>query len=229
MFGYYEYGSLYWASIIAFVLCLIAEIRVKTTFSKYDKIKGKSGTTGAEVAKTLLRIGGITNVKVECIHKNLGDHFDPTTKVIRLSEKVYDGSSVAALGVAAHEVGHALQYNEGYLPIRLRNGIYPVVAFGSNAAIPLFFLGLILSAANLMLTGIILFGCVAIFQFVTLPTEINASNRALEVLKTARILDEEEIGMASSVLKAAALTYVAALVMTIVNLLRFIDMFRRRD
>ncbi|MDR2817292.1 MAG: zinc metallopeptidase [Oscillospiraceae bacterium] len=229
MLGYYEYGPLYWASFIAFALCLVAEIGVKTTFSRYDKIKGRSGATGADVAMALLRAGGIIDVKVERISKNLGDHFDHTAGVIRLSEKVYNGSSVAALGVAAHEVGHALQYKEGYLPIKLRNEIYPVVAFGSSAAIPLFFLGMILSLSGLALAGIILFGFVAVFQFVTLPTEINASNRALDVLKTAKILDEDEIGMASRVLRAAAFTYVASLVMTLVNLLRFIYTFRRRD
>lgn len=214
----------------ALLLGLWAQSRVNSTFQKYSRVRSSRGYTGAMAAETILRENGIYDVRVEHISGNLTDHFDPRDKVIRLSDNVYGSSSIAAIGVAAHEAGHAVQHDVGYLPIRVRNVFVPVANLGSQLSIPMILLGLILSFENLITFGILLFSTVAVFQLITLPVEFNASRRALEVLSGTGLLEGEEVGCARKVLSAAAMTYVAALISSVAQLLRLIGLFgRRRD
>ncbi len=213
-----------------FLLALLAKAYVSSSFSKYSKILARSGMTGRDAAKTVLRSGGLHEVRIEPIPGKLSDHFDPRDNTIRLSEPVYGRSSIAAIGVAAHEAGHALQHAAGYAPATIRSAIVPVASLGSGLAMPVFFIGLLLSRAPiggmLMNVGIMLFGAVALFQLVTLPVEIDASRRAVRALATSGTLAEDEIPGARKVLTAAALTYVAALVQTVMVLLYMLS--RRR-
>ena len=213
----------------AMLLALWAQYKVNSTYQKFSKIKNHRGITGAEVAVKILNLYGVYNVRVEHISGMLTDHFDPRTNVIRLSDGVYSGTSVAALGVAAHETGHALQHAKGYVPIKLRNMVVPVATLGSNLAVPLAILGLILGAPVLVDAGIILFTAVVAFQFITLPVEFNASSRAISVLDSQGILYGEELTGAKKVLGAAALTYVAAAAVALGNLLRLLALRGRRD
>ena len=188
------------------------------------------GLSGAEVAAKILSSNGVLDVAVQRVSGNLTDHFDPTARVIRLSQSVYDSHSVAAVGVAAHEAGHALQYAEDYFPIRLRAAIIPITKVGSALSWPLIILGLVFSFGFLVNLGIILFSAVTLFQLVTLPVEFNASRRALNILQQQGILAPEELGGARKVLTAAAMTYVAALLVSVMQLLRLIALFsNRRD
>ena len=230
---YYYYGFDYTYLVFvlpALLIALVAQIKVKTTFHKYAKVMNARGLSGAEVAAKILSSNGVLDVAVQRVSGNLTDHFDPTARVIRLSQSVYDSHSVAAVGVAAHEAGHALQYAEDYFPIRLRAAIIPVTKVGSALSWPLIILGLVFSFGLLVNLGIILFSVVTLFQLVTLPVEFNASRCALNILQQQGILAPEELGGARKVLTAAAMTYVAALLVSVMQLLRLIALFsNRRD
>ena len=230
---YYYYGFDYTYLVFvlpALLIALVAQIKVKTTFRKYAKVMNARGLSGAEVAAKILSSNRVLDVAVQRVSGNLTDHFDPTARVIRLSQSVYDSHSVAAVGVAAHEAGHALQYAEDYFPIRLRAAIIPVTKVGSALSWPLIILGLVFSFGILVNIGIILFSVVTLFQLVTLPVEFNASRRALNILQQQGILAPEELGGARKVLTAAAMTYVAALLVSVMQLLRLIALFsNRRD
>ena len=213
----------------ALILSVIAQIAVKKAFSSYSGVYSKSGYSGAQAAEAVLRYYNITNVKIEMCSGKLSDHYDPRTNVIRLSEAVYSSTSIAAIGVACHEAGHAAQYANSYLPIKIRNAILPVCRIGSYAGIPLAVLGLVFSFQPLVSIGLFLYAFIMLFQLATLPVELNASRRALSVIEETGLLrDEQELNGAKKVLRAAASTYVAALAVSLANLLRFIAMFNNR-
>lgn len=231
-YGYY-YDPTYILVLIAAVLSIVASVRVNSTFQKYAKVRSRSGMTGAQAAERLLHANGIYDVRVEHVNGMLSDHYDPRSKVVRLSDATYNSSSVAAVGVAAHECGHVLQHHEAYAPLRLRTFLVPAANLGSRAGIPLIILGILLGYNNLLIQiGIWVFALAVLFQVVTLPVEFNASGRALRLLLSQGILTEEETGQSRRVLRAAALTYVAAAASAILQLLRFILLAgggRRRD
>lgn len=219
----------------ALILTMYAQNKVSTTFSQYSSVTSNSGYTGAEVARILLNSAGINDVTIEHIRGNLTDHYDPRSKVLRLSDSVYSSHSIAALGVAAHETGHAIQHNRGYVFLTFRNNIFPLVSFSSRLSGPLimlgFFLGLFLNSSfanTILLLGIILFGASVLFQIVTLPVEFNASSRAIDMLEENHILSTNEITPAKKVLSAAALTYVASAAVAVASLLRYLVLFNRR-
>ena len=212
----------------AMLLAFWAQINVNTTFSRYSKVLAPSGMTGAESARRVLEANGVTGVRIERISGNLTDHFDPKTNTIRLSESVYDATTVSAVGVAAHEAGHAVQYAVGYSPMKLRAAIIPATNIGSQLAMPLVLLGLIFSSAMLVDIGILAFSMSTLFQLVTLPVEFNASRRAVVTLESSCVSDTEVKG-AKAVLRAAALTYVAALAVSLASLLRIILLFGNRN
>jgi Zn-dependent membrane protease YugP len=215
--------------IPAFLLALYAQWKVSSAYAKYSKIASVQGVTGYKAAEFLLRSNGITDVEVETVAGRLSDHYDPRAKKVRLSEENYNSRSLAALAVAAHEVGHVIQHNKGYIPLKLRDSILPATSIGSWAAFPLFLIGLFLNTPLLMDLGIILFAGVVVFHFVTLPVEFNASNRALNMLGDNGMLVQEETTGARKVLNAAALTYVAATAMALVQLLRLVLLRSSRD
>ena len=217
--------------IPAMIFALWAQFRVQSTFKKYDRVISSKKLTGAEAARRILDANGLYDVQVEHVRGHLNDHFDPRTRVIRLSDATYGSASVAAIGVAAHEAGHAVQHATGYAPIRLRQAIVPVTRFGSALAMPLFLIGLLLTGFSasggyfgeaMMLGGIVLFSLSVLFQLVTLPVEFNASARAIRVLEGNGMLDSRETSGARAVLSAAAMTYVAALATSLAYLIRFI-------
>ncbi len=217
----------------AVIFAMWASANVNGTFKKYAKIHSRRGITGEEAARRVLDSKGLTNVRIERVSGNLTDHYDPRTNVIRLSDSVYSDTSEAAIGVACHEAGHAMQYAESYAPIKLRNAIIPVTNIGSRLAMPLILVGIFLSYLSDYLiifayVGIICFAFSTVFQLVTLPTEFNASRRALSAIDDCGILDSEERSGAKKVLSAAALTYVAALAVSIMQLLRLITLVNRR-
>ncbi|MGN0243196.1 MAG: zinc metallopeptidase [Lachnospiraceae bacterium] len=227
---YYYYDPTYLLVLIGAVLVLLASTKVNMTYSKYSKVKSASGMTGRDVALQLLRDAGITDVTVQRVSGKLTDHYDPRTKTVRLSDSVYNSSSVAAIGVAAHECGHAIQDANGYVPLRLRGALVPVANLGSNLAWPIIILGIILSFNSVLIhVGIIMFSLAVAFQLVTLPVEFNASGRALRQLREYGILDSSELRGSEKVLRAAALTYVAAAASSILQLLRLLLLFGRRD
>lgn len=211
----------------AMIIAIIAQINVKSTFNKYKKLSNSRGYTGYQVARQILDENGLNNVKIERVTGELSDHFDPRTNIIRLSDSTYSSDSVGAIGVASHEVGHAIQYNVGYFPIKIRAAIIPITNIGSTMAIPLAMIGIIFSAPILINIGIILFLSVVTFQLVTLPVEFNASNRAIKTLKNRNILYGQELVGAKKVLSAAAMTYVAALIVSLANLIRLIALSNR--
>ena len=219
----------YYTSDIYYILILIpimifatvAQIKVKTAFSRYSKQASQRGLTGMQAAEEVLRLNGVTGVRIEYVSGDLTDHYDPRTNTIRLSDGVYSSSSIAAVGVAAHEAGHAVQYAKNYAPVRFRTAIIPLTRLGSNLSWPLLLLGLIFDMFSLFVLGIIFFSLCTFFQFVTLPVEFNASHRALEALSKGGILTSDELKGAKKVLTAAALTYVAALAVSLVQLLRY--------
>ena len=225
---YFDTGYLIFV-LPAIIIAMIAQSNVTSTFNKYSKVINARGITGAEVAQKILNLYGIYDVTIERVAGNLSDHFDPRTKVIRLSDSVYSSTSVAALGVAAHETGHAIQHNKGYMPIKLRNAVLPVANLGSGLAFPLVILGIVFSFDFLVNFGIILFSAVVLFQVVTLPVEFNASARAISVMEEQYILSDSELVGAKKVLSAAAMTYVAATIVALANLLRLIGIARRND
>lgn len=219
---FYNDGGMWIFAIIAAIWASIASARVNSTFKKFSTMTTRGGLTGRRCAEAVLRSAGIFDVRVERVSGSLTDHFDPKAKVIRLSDAVYDSTSVAAVGVAAHEAGHAVQHNVGYFPIKVRMAIIPVCQIGSNLAMPLIILGMIATIPMLSSIGLILFSLSAIFQLVTLPVEFNASGRALDYLESEAGLSGEEMKGAKKVLSAAAMTYVAALAVAIVNVLRLV-------
>ncbi len=215
------------------ILALYAQARVKSTYSRYSQVGAASRLTAAQVARQILDTRGAQNVAVEKIPGQLSDNYDPRKKVLRLSEGVYDSSSLAALGIAAHEAGHAIQHHDGYSPLAIRNAIYPVASLGSTLAFPLFFIGFIFSQKHgpsvLMDLGILLFAGAVLFSVVTLPVEFNASRRALVVLEERGYLNQVEMVGARKVLSAAALTYVAATAMAVMQLVRMLLIRDSRD
>ena len=228
MFFYYDYT--YWMMLLPVLLITIyAQAKVSSNFNKYSHITNRRYLTGAQAAEAVLRQHGIYDVRIERVAGKLTDHYDPRTNVIRLSSSVYDSPTIAAVGVAAHEAGHAVQYAVGYGPIRLRSALIPVTQVGSQFGIVLLVLGIILSFEPLFLVGIVLFGATTVFQLVTLPVEYNASHRAIETIESGHLLDDEELIGAKKVLSAAALTYVAALLTSVVQLLRFVLLFAGRN
>ncbi len=225
---YYGYGidPTYILIIIAAIISLIAQGLVKSTFSRYSRVAGARGITGAQAAEIILRANGINDVTVQRVSGSLTDHYDPRTKTVNLSETVYNKTSVAAVGVAAHECGHAIQHDVGYVPLTFRSALVPVANIGSQLSWVFIILGLILSYNHTLITiGILMFSLAVLFQLVTLPVEFNASSRALEQLEAQGILDGREIGGTRKVLSAAALTYVASAAAAILQLLRLIILF----
>ena len=235
---YYGYG-IDWTYLVLVLPCLIlamwASSNVNSTFKKYSSQRSVRGLTGADAAMRVLRHNGVTNVRIERVSGNLTDHYDPRTNVIRLSDSVYGSTSTAAIGVAAHEAGHAVQYAQNYAPIKLRAAIIPITNLGSKLAMPLILAGILFSAFGntLVMLGIAAFGLSVVFQLVTLPVELDASRRAMNAIEAAGLLTSEEQQGAKKTLKAAALTYVAATATAIAQLLRLIVIFggrgRRRN
>jgi len=214
------------------ILALYAQSKVKSTYAKFSRITARSRISGAETARRILQSSQATNVTVERTKGRLSDHYDPRKKVLRLSEGVFDSPSLAALGIAAHEAGHAVQDASGYAPLHIRNGIYPVANLGSSLAFPLFFIGFLFSRSGptiLMDLGILLFSGAVVFSLITLPVEFNASRRALASLRDGGYLQADEIEGARKVLSAAALTYVAATAMAAMQLLRMFILRGSRD
>lgn len=224
---------MYWDRTIiilipAIIFSIVAQVMVKSAFSEYSKVRNSRGLTGADAAREILDRNGLTNVRIEHISGSLTDHYDPKANVIRLSDDVYGSATVAAVGVAAHEAGHAVQYAEGYYPIKIRNAIIPVTRFGSSLSTPLVILGLVLSLDFLITAGILLFCAVVLFQAITLPVEFNASGRALKTLRSSHFLEDDEMKGARSVLTAAAMTYVAAMLSALLSLVRLLVISGRR-
>lgn len=206
----------------AMILAIYAQAKVTSTFERYLRVPAKSGMTGADVAREILRQSGIYDVSIQIQGGRLSDYYDPRRKVLKLSSDVYNGRSLAALGVAAHECGHAIQHDVGYAPLAIRNAIVPAAGIGSQMAFPLFFLGLLFRADSLMLVGILLFSLAVLFQIITLPVEYNASNRAVAILESGGFIGRSEVGPVKAVLGAAALTYVAATLTAVMQLLRLL-------
>lgn len=231
--GYYGYGFdwTYLLVLAGAIFSMIASAKVNSTFQKYAKVRSMSGMTGAQVARRILDSNGLSSIPVEHVSGNLSDHYDPSRKVLRLSDSTYNSVSVAAIGVAAHECGHAIQHKEEYGPLKLRTAIVPAANLGSRLGIPIILLGLFFGGGGSVLVniGIWVFSLAVLFQIVTLPVEFNASGRALEVLENYGILGAEEIGKAKSVLSAAAMTYVAAAASSILQLLRLVILFGGRS
>ncbi len=232
-FGFY-FDWTYILLIPAFILSMWAQFKVSSTFSKYSKVSNRRGMTGADAARYILDINGLRHVRIERINGNLTDHFDPRSNVVRLSDSTYASTSVGAIGVAAHECGHAVQYATDYAPIRIRNAIVPVVNICSKLSIPIIIIGFIFAYAGsfsntLLNIGIILFSATVFFQLITLPVEFNASARAIATLEQRALLQDDELKGAKKVLSAAAMTYVAAAFSAIMSLLRLIIIARNSD
>ena len=227
----------YWYIILvipAVIFSLVAQYKVTSTFKRYSSVMSKRGITGMEAARKILDVNGLYNVRIERVSGNLTDHFDPKANVIRLSQSVYGASTAAAVGVAAHEAGHAVQYAEGYLPRKARNAIIPITNIGSRLSTPLILIGILFASAgsvfiSLAYVGAALFALSVLFQLLTLPTEFNASRRALNALRTGGSFTENELSSAKKVLSAAAMTYVAATAVAITQFLRLLSIIRRND
>lgn len=231
LMGYY-FDPTWILVIIGAVLSMAASAKVNSTFNKYSKVRSMTGMTGEDAAKRLLNSQGIYDVTVRPVKGQLTDHYDPRTKTVNLSESVFHSTSVAAIGVAAHECGHAMQDNVGYVPLKLRGAIVPVANIGSQAAFPLIIIGVLIGGMGspLVNIGLILFSLAVIFQLITLPVELNASRRAITLLDQVGILGGQEVNQTRRVLGAAALTYVAALAASVLQLLRLVILFGgRRD
>lgn len=232
--GYYYWDPIYILVVIGAVICMIASARVKGTFNKYSQLRSMSGMNGAQVAQRVLQAAGIYDVQVRHVSGSLTDHYDPRTKTVNLSDPVYNATSVAALGVAAHECGHAIQHAKSYAPLSIRSALVPIANFGSMLAWPVILIGLFFntrSSGLIIDIGILLFSAAVLFQLVTLPVEFDASRRALVMLRTQGILADDELKYTRRVLKSAALTYVASAAAAILQLLRIILITngRRRD
>lgn len=232
--GYYYWDPTYILVVIGAEICMIASARVKGTFNKYSQLRSMSGMNGAQVAQRVLQAAGIYDVQVRHVSGSLTDHYDPRTKTVNLSDPVYNATSVAALGVAAHECGHAIQHAKSYAPLSIRSALVPIANFGSMLAWPVILIGLLFntrSSGLIIDIGILLFSAAVLFQLVTLPVEFDASRRALVMLRTQGILADDELRYTRRVLKSAALTYVASAAAAILQLLRIILITngRRRD
>lgn len=233
-YNYYYFDPTYFLVLIGAVLCIVAQMKVSSTYNKYAKVRSRSGMTGAEAAQRILALSGIYDVRIEHIGGQLTDHYDPANKVLRLSDATYGSTSVAAIGVAAHECGHAVQHDKGYAPLKIRTALVPAANIGSKAGIPLILLGAILGMNQFLIQiGIWVFALAVLFQIVTLPVEFNASGRALSMLGSYGLMEPDETKGCRKVLQAAALTYVAAAASSILQLLRLVLLFgnnnRRRD
>ena len=229
MFFYY-FDRYYWILIVpAMIFALWAQSRVSSTYGKYSRVMSARGMSAADVCRKILDENGLYHIRIERVAGNLTDHYDPRAGVIRLSDSVFNSASVASIGVAAHEAGHAVQYAEGYVPIKIRNTIIPISQFGSSLSMPVLLIGLLFNYGVLVQLGIILFSTVALFQLVTLPVEFDASAKALRTLDNFQILEPQETKMAGKVLTAAALTYVAALLSSLAQLLRLVLLYGRRN
>lgn len=229
-YGFY-FDPTYILVVIGALICLVASAKVKSTFNRYDRVRSMSGMTGAQAAERILNSAGIYDVSIQHISGNLTDHYDPRNKVLSLSDSTYSSTSVAAVGVAAHECGHAIQHQTNYVPLNLRSAIVPVANFGSTIAWPLILIGLFFTSQTgtfLIDLGIICFSMAVLFQLITLPVEFNASNRAVKILESTGILGHEELQGTKKVLGAAALTYVAGAASAILQLLRLIILFGGR-
>jgi Zn-dependent membrane protease YugP len=214
----------------ALILSIYAQIKVKSTFKRYSQVRSSRGMSGVDVATTILRRNGMSGqVAVEAVAGSLSDHYDPTARKVRLSETVYGSNSIAAIGVAAHEVGHAIQHHESYGPLELRHRIVPVTNFASGASFPVLLLGFFLNSLDLIMVGIILFSAVVVFHLVTLPVELNASRRAVAQLSSSGLITGGEVPMVKKVLGAAALTYLAATLSSIATLLYYLMIFAGGD
>lgn len=230
--GYYYWDPTYILVVIGAVICMIASARVKGTFNKYSQLRSMSGMNGAQVAQRVLQAAGIYDVQVRHVSGSLTDHYDPRTKTVNLSDPVYNATSVAALGVAAHECGHAIQHAKSYAPLSIRSALVPIANFGSMLAWPVILIGLLFntrSSGLIIDIGILLFSAAVLFQLVTLPVEFDASRRALVMLRTQGILADDELRYTRRVLKSAALTYVASAAAAILQLLRIILITNGRD
>ena len=230
-YGFFGMDWTYMLLIIGMLLSLAASAKLKSTFAVYRKVRSASGMTGAEAAQRILRSAGITDVQIVPVQGSLTDHYEPRSKKVCLSQDIYGQTSLAAVGVAAHECGHAIQHAVNYAPLTLRSAIVPAANLGANLSWPLFLAGLIFSIRPLLTIGILLFSLAVLFQLVTLPVEINASSRALKMLGSTGILGPDETSGARKVLTAAALTYVAALAASVLQLLRLVILAggRNRD
>ncbi len=229
---YYGFDYYYLVLVLPCVFfAMWAQFKVKSTFDRYSRVYSRRNMTGAQAAAAVLRASGVTNVRIERVSGHLSDHFDPRDNVIRLSDSVYNSTSVASIGVAAHEAGHAVQYAVGYAPMKLRAAIIPATNIGSMLSMPLILLGLVFNFGAIITIGIAFFGLSTVFQLVTLPVELNASNRALAAIEQGGLLYDDEYPMAKKTLWAAAMTYVAALAVSLAQLLRLILIFggRGRD
>ena len=224
---YYDWTML--LAIPGLLLGLWAQFKVKSAFAKYERVHARNGMSAQQIARSLLDHSGCDAVTIESTSGHLTDHYDPRSNVLRLSSSVHGVSSVAAIGVAAHECGHAMQQKEGYGPLKLRSSLVPVVNFGSHLYFPLFLLGLVMSWEPLVNAGIVCFGLTLLFSLVTLPVEFNASSRAIRVLREGGYLDRDELSGAKAVLDAAALTHVASAITSLLQLLRLLIIARRND
>lgn len=226
---YFYYDSTYFLVLIGVVLSLLASSKVKNTYAKYSREPSLTGMTGAQAAQRILSTAGIYDVTIQHVAGNLTDHYDPRNKTLNLSDSVYGSTSVAAVGVAAHECGHAIQHDRSYAPLKLRTAIAPVANIGANISWPLILVGLLLGGNGVLIQiGILMFSLAVLFQLVTLPVEYNASSRAVDLLSETGILYEEELRKTKKVLSAAALTYVAAAASSILQLLRLVLLYGRR-
>ncbi|HHY76566.1 MAG TPA: zinc metallopeptidase [Firmicutes bacterium] len=220
----------YWLFVIpAMFFALWAQAKVQSAFNTYSRLQSRTGRTGVEVAAALLRSAGLGDVRIERQRGHLTDHYDPRTRTLRLSDSTYNSSSVAAIAIAAHEVGHAVQHSVGYAPLAVRNGLVPVAQFTSQAAFPLFFIGLFTNSGFLMDLGILFFLGAVLFQAITLPVEFNASSRAMDMLQVSGLVAPAEEGPMRNMLSAAALTYVAGLAVAVAQLLRLLVLRGSRD
>ena len=234
-YGYYGYyfDPTYILVLVGAVLCIWAQMRVQSTYRKYSRIRSRSGMTGAQAAQRILQMSGIYDVRIEHVRGELTDHYDPSSKVLRLSDSAYGSDSIAAIGVAAHECGHAVQHDKGYAPLTFRTALVPAANIGSRLGIPIILLGVIFSMNHMLIQiGIWVFALAVLFQVVTLPVEFNASGRALAMLGNYGMMEQDETRGCRKVLSAAALTYVAAAASAILQLLRLVLLFggnRRED
>lgn len=227
---FYRFDIYYFILVIpAVIFSMWAQSKVNSTYNEYSRHTTYSRMTGFEAARRILDANGLRHVHIERVAGNLTDHYDPKANVIRLSEGVYSSPSIAAVGVAAHEAGHAVQYALGYTPIRLRGAVLPVCQIGSTISWPMILIGFFMNSQPLINIGLILFGSVTLFQFVTLPVELNASNRAVDALAISGSFTDDELYGVEKVLKAAAMTYVAALAVSLAQLLRLVLLFGNRD
>ena len=232
MFYPMYFDSTYMLVLIGVIICMVASAKMNATFNRYSRVRSRSGLTGREAAERILYSAGIRDVRVEHVPGNLTDHYDPRRKVLRLSDATYNSNSVAAIGVAAHECGHAIQHETGYVPLAVRGSLVPIANFGSSIAWPLILIGLFMNSgmsALVLNLGILAFSLAVLFQIVTLPVEFNASGRAVKILGSTGILYEDEVKDTKKVLKAAALTYVAGAASAILQLLRIVLLANRRN